>query len=61
VEAGYRESRFRESRDQQGNLTHVSGPKRLALIEDMVVVDVESGQKVRLKDLTEFQQATRAA
>jgi hypothetical protein len=51
VAEGYFESRFRESRDPEGNLTHVTGPKRLPAIKDMIVVDMESGNHVKIKDL----------
>jgi hypothetical protein len=51
VAEGYVESRFRESRDSSGKLTYVTGTKRLAAIRDMVVVDIESGAHVKIKDL----------
>jgi len=45
---GYVMSRFRESRDATGQLTYVGGERRLALIADMQVMDVESNILVRL-------------
>jgi hypothetical protein len=51
VAEGYIESRFRESRDPDGKLTHITGIKRLAAIKDMVVVDIENGAHVKIKDL----------
>jgi hypothetical protein len=51
VAEGYVESRFRESRDSNGKLTYITGAKRLAAIEDMVIIDIESGAHVIIKDL----------
>jgi len=50
-EAGYVESRFRDSRDARGKLTYVSGDSRRELIEDMPLVDVESGETIRVEDV----------
>jgi hypothetical protein len=47
---GYVLSRFRESRDEQGNLTFLRGEDRFNAIADMRVVDVKTGQQVRLGD-----------
>jgi len=47
---GYVMSRFRESRDVAGQLTYVGGDRRLALIADMQVMDVERNTLVRLGD-----------
>ena len=49
-EEGYVLSRFRESRDAAGQMTYVGGEKRLALIADMMVMDVERNALVRLGD-----------
>jgi hypothetical protein len=49
----YVESKFRESRDRAGNLTHLRGEDRLRLIQDMPVVQVETGETGTLKDLWE--------
>jgi len=53
-EQGYVESKFRESRDLDGNLTYISGRHRLNVIKDMQVYDVEKGCLARLSDLTGF-------
>jgi hypothetical protein len=44
-------SKFRESRDSQGNLTYVRGKNRMKLIEHLPVVNVTTGQQGRLKEL----------
>lgn len=41
-EAGYRPSKFREARDAQGQLTHVSGDARLEVIRGLPVFNVQS-------------------
>lgn len=51
VEEAYVESAFRDGRDENGNLTYVSGKDRLNVIKDMEVIDVERNQKVKIKDL----------
>jgi len=51
VEEGYVESRFRESRDINGNLSHVRGKHRLELIKEMYVIDIEKGRTIQIKDL----------
>jgi hypothetical protein len=50
-EAGYVESRFRESRDADGRLTFLSGDARRQAIAHMSVVDVESGETVTVGSL----------
>ncbi len=42
----------RESRDEEGRLTHAGGMHRLALIEHLEVLDVDTGKTVKLKDLS---------
>jgi hypothetical protein len=51
-EQGYVESKYRESRDQDGNLTYLSGAHRLNEIKEMQVYDVEKARLVRLVDLS---------
>jgi hypothetical protein len=51
IEQGYVESRFRESRDLDGNLTYLHGRRRLDAIKDKQVVDVETNRLVSLRDL----------
>ncbi len=50
-EEGYVESKVRESRDRAGKLTYVGGAKRLQLIQNMEVWDVQAGQLRRVGDL----------
>jgi hypothetical protein len=50
-EEGFVESRLRESRDQQGRLTFVSGAERRELIADQPLVDVEANTHIRVRDL----------
>lgn len=47
---GYVESRFRESRDASGNLTHLSGSARLDEIAHLVVHDLSTGSQRPLRD-----------
>jgi len=51
VEEGYVCSKFRESRNEEGQLTYVSGSNRLRVIEDMKVLDVETGSLLSLREL----------
>jgi hypothetical protein len=49
---GWRESRFRNSRDGSGRQTYLgSHVERLALIEDMPLIDVSTGQNILVGDL----------
>jgi hypothetical protein len=48
---GYVESQFRESRDEVGKMTFLSGAERLQKIIELPVYDVERGAIVRLADL----------
>jgi hypothetical protein len=48
---GYVESQFRESRDETGSLTFLSGTARLHKIMDLPIYDVEQNAVVRLGDL----------
>lgn len=48
VDEGFVVSRFRESRDPDGNLTHISDDKRIEAIRGMTVYDVESRSLVTL-------------
>jgi hypothetical protein len=47
----WRESRFRESRDDSGALTYLAGQQRLHAIADMPLLDVASGETLRVRDL----------
>jgi hypothetical protein len=53
VDAGYVASKFRESRDEQGNLSFVSGSERLKVIADMPVFDLTRNTVVKIRDLTD--------
>jgi hypothetical protein len=44
-------SRHRDSRDAEGRLTFTRGQDRLRLIEDLPVVDVSTGETLRLRDI----------
>jgi len=44
-------SRLRESRDEQGRLTHAGGLARIALIAHLPVVNVETGETQLLKEI----------
>ncbi len=46
-------SLHRDSRDADGNLTFLSGRQRFETIKDMAVVDVVTGETIRLADLPE--------
>lgn len=51
AEAGYVESRFRESRAPDGRLTFLGGAARRAVIGELPVVDVETGEELRVAEL----------
>ncbi len=44
LEAGYVLSKYRESRDREGNLSYVTGKDRIELIRGMPVFNLETGQ-----------------
>jgi len=52
-EGGYVGSKFRESRDEAGQLTYVSGRQRLELIKHLEVFDFEKGALISLGELTQ--------
>lgn len=54
AEQGYVLSKARESRDQAGRLTFASGGERLRIIGDMPLVDVITGQKLKVSNLPEY-------
>ncbi|RLU01398.1 hypothetical protein [Ketobacter sp.] len=45
---GYVQSRFRESRDEEFNLTYITGDERLDMLRGMDVVDTNTGELVKL-------------
>ena len=51
VKEGYVLSHIRESRNDHGKLTYLSGSDRLNMIKDLEVIDVKSNELVILKDL----------
>lgn len=50
---GYVQSKFRDSRDINGNLSFISGSNRIKEIYDMDVLDIKSGKIVKIKELFE--------
>jgi hypothetical protein len=50
----YIESQFRESRDENGNLTFLSMQERLELLKDMKIVNIEDGNEYYIKDVYEI-------
>ncbi|WP_448208337.1 hypothetical protein [Azospirillum sp. sgz302134] len=44
-------SRHRDSRDTEGKLSYATGVERFALISDMPVIDVATGETLALKDI----------
>lgn len=50
-EKAYVKSKFRESRDKDGNLTYLSHKEGLKLIEEEYVVDIESNNLIKIKDI----------
>ena len=48
---GFMDSRFRESRDEQGRMNRLRGVARLTAIAHLPVLDLESGELVLLGDL----------
>jgi hypothetical protein len=47
----WRESRFRESRDESEALTYLAGKRRLAAIADMPLLDLDADEPIRAGDL----------
>ncbi|PLY03580.1 MAG: hypothetical protein C0623_00760 [Desulfuromonas sp.] len=50
-ESAYVESKFREARDEAGNLTFVCGDERLSLIGDLPIFDLDTQKTVKIKEL----------
>ncbi len=50
-ERGFRDSRFRESRDPAGHMDRLTGPARLEAIADLPVVDLATGRTILLHEL----------
>lgn len=51
IASAFREASFAESRDAGGRLSYVRGIARRAVIADLPLVDVASGQELRVMDL----------
>lgn len=51
VEVGYVESRYRESRDANGRLTHISSADRRRAIGELPVLDLEANQLIKIRDI----------
>jgi len=51
VEDGFRESGFREGRDERNELSWLTGRARRGVIADMPLVDVVSGVELQVRDL----------
>ena len=51
VNEGYVCSKFRESRDEAGRLTYLSGSERLEIIKNLEVMDIESNRLIRVSEL----------
>lgn len=57
VEKAWREPMFRESRDQEGNLTFLNYTDGLKLIGDMVLENIETGEERKIKDHIFYKEA----
>ena len=51
VRTAYRESRYRESRDEQGELTYLAGDRRREPIAELPLHDLDTGEQVRVGEL----------
>jgi hypothetical protein len=51
IKQAWVQSKFKESRDQQGVLTHLSFEKRRALLADMPLTNVNTGQLIKVREL----------
>jgi hypothetical protein len=51
VEVGYVESRFRESRDAEGRLTHLSALGRRRAIDGLPVLDLETNALIKISEI----------
>jgi hypothetical protein len=51
IKQAWVQSKFKESRDQQGVLTHLSFEERRALLADMPLINVNTGQLIKVREL----------
>jgi len=47
----FNQSKFRDSRDENGNLSFVSSPNKLEMIKNMYLLDVDTNQILQIKDI----------
>jgi hypothetical protein len=52
IDEGYVASRFRATADREGNPSYLSGHARAAAIEEMDVVNVHTGQRMKVRELS---------
>jgi hypothetical protein len=48
LESGYVESKYRESRDENGNLTYASRSERAGILKGLAVYDIELNKEVQI-------------
>lgn len=51
IEEGYVESKFRDSRDEDGKLNFISGKERLRTIKDCIVYDVINKKQINIQEI----------
>ncbi len=51
IKGGYVMSNIRESRNEEGKLTYISGDDRKEMIKDLEVYNVKTDKKIKIKDL----------
>ena len=51
VKEGYIMSNIRESRDEKGKLTYISGDDRKEMIKNLEVYNVKTDKKIKIRDL----------
>jgi len=51
ADEGYRQSQFRQSRDKNGNLNFLSWEESRKIIDNLKVVNIETGETIILKDI----------
>lgn len=51
LEKGFIDSKFRESRDEKGELNFISGRDRIKIIKDMEVVDLEKNERMKIHEI----------
>lgn len=51
IKEAWKQSQFKESRNQQGELTHLAFGERKAILSDMPLIEVHSGKTIKVSDL----------